>query len=529
MACNEDNGIECDTSQSDPSCKSWQLTNTNSQEFCYMNSIAIEELNIAGANVNVFPLLGIHEQGALVDLVGNGSSISSGDGNPVYSSANAFTAYIDEWRSSQRGQDVVDNSYIGYDFGEIILDNLRKQYGIETFVRHNIATIKIKQGNQSKNRITRARIERSDDGEKWYGAAIITLPDSNILAEINFKHTTPSRYWRIRPLDFNGGIGDYWTVQAIEMMDYDLTSIDDIQDEIFQENRDRDYASESVLIKASYDLLDAQTELTVFGIELPSQQFYLKMNFSAVVNALGRPMVIGDILELPSEIQYDFNMQKVKKYLEVNDVAWDSQSFTPGWQPINIRVIAQPMMASAETMDVFEGLNEEIDDTGLAQYGLKALEGVNEHSVFQDYSTETQLLAGVSNSQNPELGADTSDLRQFSNDEIDRAVDQGLNALNKLNVNPRALYIEDGLPPNGLDFTTGDSLPDISTAKDGDFHRLTYDGIGKDIPARLFRFSVVKNRWLFQESDKRAEYNPIKPKLNEYYNARNNPTSNEDI
>jgi len=494
-----------------------------------MNCIAIEELNIAGADVNVFPLLGIHEQGVLVDLVGNGTSISSGDANTNFSSQNAFTAYIDEWRSAQRGQNVVDSSYIGYDFGEIILDNTRKQYGIETFVRHNIATIKIKQGDNTKNRVTKARIERSDDGEKWFGAAILTLPDSNALIEVNFKHTTPSRYWRIRPLDFNGGINDFWVVQAIELMDYDLTSIDDIQDDIFQENRDRDYASESVLLKASYDLLDAQTELTMFGIELPSQQFYLKMNFSVVVSVLGRPLVIGDIIELPSEIQYDFNMTPVKKYLEVNDVSWDSQSFTPGWQPINIRVIAQPMMASAETMDIFDGLDQDIDDNGLSQYGLKDLNGLNEHPVFQDFSDETQLLAGVANTQTPELGADTSDLRQFTEEEVLRAEDQGFTGLNKLNVNPRGLYIEDAMPPNGLDFTTGETLPDISTAKDGDYHRLTYVGTGKDIPARLFRFSVKKNRWLFQESDKRAENNPIKPKLGEYYKDYNNPTDNNEI
>jgi len=529
MACNENHGIDCDCANADPNCKPWQLTKTNSTEFCYMNCIAIEELNIAGADVNVFPLLGIHEQGVLVDLVGNGTAISSGDANTNFSSQNAFTAYIDEWRSAQRGQAVVDSSFIGYDFGELKLDNSRLQYGVETFVRHNIATIKIKQSDNNKNRVTKARIERSDDGEKWFGSAILNLPDSNALVEINFKHTTPSRYWRIRPLEFNGGTSDFWAVQAIEMMDYDLTSIDDIQDEIFQENRDRDYASESVLIKASYDLLDAQTELTMFGIELPSQQFYLKMNFSVVVNTIGRPLVIGDILELPSELQYDFNMNPVKKYLEVNDVSWDSQSYTPGWQPINIRVIAQPMMASAETMDIFGGLNQDIGEDGLSQYGLKDLNGVNEHSVFQDYSDETQLLAGVSNTQTPELGSDTSDLRQFTDDEIDRAVDQGVTNLGNLNVNPRDLYIEDGLPPNGIDYTSGAALPDISTAKDGDYHRLTYDAIGKDIPARLFRYSVVKNRWLFQESDKRAEHNPIKPKLGEYYKSYNNPVDNKDI
>lgn len=525
MACIDKNGVICDTNESSANieCSPWQLTKTDEREICFMDSIVAENLRIGGANINVFQLLGVHEQGQLIDLTGNGNPISSGNGNnfPV---VNAFDIYQSEWRSLDKGQSLIDSGFIGYDFGEIKLDNERLRYGIETYIKHNIATLRIKQGNASKNRITKARIERSNDGIKWYGVAIISLPDDNNLNTIHFKHTVSSRYWRIRPTIFNGSSSDYWTIQALELIDYDITSIDDIQDEIFQENRDRDYANESVLLKAQYDLQDTQSELTMFGIELPSESFYLQFSFSDTVKVLGRPLVIGDILELPSEAQFSFNMIKIKKFIEVTDVSWSVDGYMPGYTPTLLRVIAQPMIASQETMDLFDNI---ADDETSAKYGLIDLKEDPDGPIFQNNEITSQSIEAEADDFTPEMGTDTQDINVFTDEQIQSADAQGLKNLSKLNINQKALYIEDALPPNGIDYTEGDSLPDISTAKDEQYHRLTYTGINKDIPARLFKFSLIKNRWLFMESDKRAENNPIKPRLLEYYKDYNGPIDND--
>lgn len=531
MSCKDNqNGINCEVIQpKNTNCTNWQLTKTDAEEVCFFNSQIEEHLNIGGADAHVFKLLGVHEQGELVDLIGYGNPISSGDANVNFNARNAFNVYVSEWKSSHTGQFVVSNAFIGYDFGEIKLDNGVNKYGIDTSVRHNISTIRIKQGNNSNNRVTKVRIERSDNGTKWYGVAVKELPDNAEVNEINFRTTVSSRYWRIRPLTFNGRASDNWTVQAIEMFDYDLTSIDDIQDFVFQENRDRDYASESVLLKTHYDLLDTQSELTALGIELPSQMFYMQFSLSACVRVLGRPLVIGDIIELPSEAQFDFNMNKVKKYLEVNDVSWSVDGYTPGYTPLMLRVMAQPMMATQETMDIFSSLAQEEDDTGLSKYDLLS-DGVSgNHEVFQDFSDDTDAIRNEALNLNPELGADTSGIHQFSQEQIDNAREQGLKDLGSLNVNQKGLYIEDAMPPNGADYTEGNTLPDISISKDGDYHRLTYTTSGKNIPTRLFRYSVAKNRWVFLESDKRGEHNPIHPKMMEYYQPYNNPVSNKDI
>jgi len=509
-SCKENpDGTKCpDTGDSTSDCAPWQLTKSNDN--CFIDEVVDENLNIGGADINVFKLLGVHEQGQLIDLTENGSAISNGDWTG-FPASNAFDIFVSEWRSSQQGTNVPATAFIGYDFGEIKLDNNRLRYGIDTSVRHNIAKINIKQGAVAKNRATRVRMERSSDSVTWYGVGIFTLPDDDELNTVEFNHTVPSRYWRMRPIDFNGGVNDQWIVQAFEMMDYDRTSIDDIQDDIWLENRDRDYASESVLIKGSYDLLDHQTELSRFGIELPSQQFYIVVSFSSSVAQLGRPLVIGDILEMPSELQYDPLLQPVKKYLEVTDVAWSTEGYTPGWVPVLQRIIASPMLASQETQDIFGGLAPNIDDMGLSDTD----DGQN--PIFQDISNVSQSIEAEAFDDTPERGGDVNDIHQFSQEEIDSAADQGVSNINKLGVNPTGLYVEDAMPPNGYEYSQGDTLPAEPT--DGDYHRLTYTGISQDIPARLFRWSVSKGRWIYMETDKRAQYNNTKPILQEFLSS----------
>jgi len=515
--CNQTTGfpVPCPTTSKD--CSPWDLTKT--PDNCFMDDILDEILGIAGAEINVFKLLGVHEQGQLIDLTDNGVALSGGD-TAGFPKEQAFTTYVTEWRSAQKGTGVIASAYIGYDFGEIKLENDRVRYSVDTAIKHNISSIKIKQGTLAQNRATKVRVERSNDGQKWYGAAILTLSDDDCLNTVMFNGSVPMRYWRLRPLEFNGGTGDVWAVQALEMFDYDLTTIDDIEDEIWHENRDRDYADESVRVKAYYDLIDTQSDMARFGIELPSQTFYLVISFSASVRKLGRPLVIGDIIEMPSEQQYTPNLQAVKKYMEVTDVAWSTDGYTPGWQPLLQRIIVAPMLATQETADIFGGLEGYEDGTGFFQ-NFDGTHGMDDgqHPVIQDYSDISQSIEETATDQShlPERGRDPADITQFSEEQLAAAEVQQKGAaagLRNIGLNPRQLYVEDGLPPNGLPYTEGDTMP--TSPSDGDFHRLTYTGTDANIPPRLFRYSNAKARWIFMESDKRALAKTTKPILQEF-------------
>ena len=517
----ETGNIRCPTKNTG-SCSLYSLFDIGeNKDNCYIDGVVDESLKIAGAPLNIYRLLGVHEQCRLIDQTGNGNAISGGDGNS-YPAENVFDIYDNEWRSCQRGTGVTKMSYIGYDFGVVMrTDGSYRRYGSEVSVYKDISTISIKQGANTSNRASRVRIERSDDGITWYGAAILNLPDDGELHCIAFRNSAPHRYWRLRPVAFNGGENDYWVVKALELSEYESTRITNIEDKIWLENRDRDYAEEAIQVKGYYDLLDTQTDLSRFGIELPSENFYILANFSAMVRALGRPLVIGDIMEIPSEKQYNTAMEPKLKYVEVVDIGWSTEGYAPGWKPLLIRIIAQQMIASQETQDIFGGLTDEPDETGLVNIDD------GQHPFFQDYSDISKTIENEAADRLNQRGAEGSDaIRWFSDEEREQAFEDGVENLQKIGLHaytgtygdlPGSLYVEDAMPPNNAPYSEGDLYP--TNPNDGDYHRLTYSTLSTDIPARLYRFSVVKGRWVFLEHDRRAAFENTKPILQEYLKA----------
>ena len=503
-----------DTPPADKTCSDFQLS--ENRDACFIDMVGNEALNRGGAVLNVYKLLGVHEQGKLVDVVGQGVAISNGDA-PGFPATNAFDAYVTEWHSVQIGAGVLASAYIGYDFGDIKTnDDSRRMYGIDTSINKHITAFQIKQSADPQKRATMVRLEWSTDGVYWRGAGIAPLPDDDCLNLIQMKESVPARYWRLRPTQFNGGDTDNWGVQAIALFhNYVATHVHNIQDKIFLENRDRDYADTNLILKGYYDLLETQTELQRFGIEMPGQTYYISINFSACVAILGRPLIIGDIIEIPSEAQYSAQMKRILKWVEVTDVTWSSEGFTPGWQPTILRVLCQPAYASQETQDIFGDLAEElIDDTGL----LDGFDGNN--PVYQDYADVSHTVEAMEQTNLPERGAEgSSHIREWEQEELEAAADQSLNNLHTTGLNSTGLYVEDGMPPNNAPFTEGDAYPD--SPAHGDYHRLTYSGLAKDTPARLYRYSTEKGRWVFLETDKRYLYNPNKPFLQEYLTSSN--------
>lgn len=491
-------------------CNAFQLENDVGNDF--VDNVVNEALNVGGATLNIYKLLGVHEQGKLIDCTGRGNPISNGDA-PNFSSSNAFDKFITEWRSIQRGDGVLASAYIGYDFGDIKTnDKSRSAYGIDTSIYKLIATIAIKQSSNSLRRVTRARIERSSDGIKWYGVSVVLLPDDDCLNTIQFKASVPSRYWRIRPLDFNGeSTNDVWAVAAIQMIhNYIATDAYNIQDMVFLENRDRDYNDEPIPIKGYYDLTDNLSDLTIFGLEVPSMTIYITISFTGTVAALGRPLVIGDIMEIPSEAQYSAKMERILKWMEVTDVSWATEGYTPGWKPTLLRIVAQPAFATQETQDIFGDFGETLPD------GVGSVEGDDGNStIYQDYFDVSQSIEAEARDNLPERGAEgSSTIRAWEESEVAAAANQGVENLQKIGLNPTGLYVEDAMPPNNSEFTEDDVYPENPTH--GDYHRLTYSGLAGDIPARLYRYSTTKGRWIYLETDLRAQYNPGKPTLKEF-------------
>lgn len=552
---------------------------------------AAENLNISGAPINVFKLLGVHEQGKLVDLVGNGSALNGTD--------KVFDSYVDSWVSAQTGMDVLTApAWIGYDFGTVKTSYGQEQNAPSAPNSQHITSFSITQPTNNR-RALQVRIERSDGNFKagtvrftkasspsdpyipavhgsiqnytagvnavpgmfmlsannattftvmftgattevvgiatvgqrfnsthgsftiisgtttfasgdffslpivmdWYRVDVVNVPDTAAAAQIRIKQSAPSRFWRIVPTQFSGvTTNDPWEVDKLELFDYQATTLDDVQDQLFMENRDRDYATQSVQFKVAYQPFDAISDLSKFGFQV-ADIYSFTTSFATMVKALGRPIVVGDILEVPSEMQYDHNLRPVKKFLEVTDTSWAADGYTTSWRPIIYKFQASQMIPSQENRDIVGTVDTQkyVVDDGAFFDGVEQIQ-TGPLTASEAIKAEAQLAV-------PETGTNV------------REVASGMSANGRPgSYDGRDLYLEDGLPPDGQAYTEGFKLPDVAAATDGEFFRLNYDPVLK-IASRLYRFNAVKNKWMYVETDRRTLNNSLKPSQQAMFNA----------
>ena len=468
-----------------PDCKPWQLT--TSLDSAFIDSVVGESMNIAAADAFVHKLLGVHEQEKLIDATGFGEPISGGSiGN--FQADNAFTIVRNQWKSIQRGSDaVLASAYIGYDFGLIKTNQGdRQRYSVDdAAIRKHITAVTIMQSAIAAERATKVRVERSQDGKTWKGVQILTLPDDDCLNTFMLKDSVTSRFWRIRPVEFNGA--GSWGVQGLQLTKNHLhTNPDNIQDKILLENRDREYDMEDLQVKIYYDIQETQTDLSRFGMMMSGETLFAAVNFSAGVAAMGRPFIVGDILRVPSMTQFSATMEPVEKYYEVVDTLWAAEGYTPGWQPTLQRIVLQPAMASRETQNIFGDLSNErkVDAFGL----LNGDDGNS--SMYADYTAVTEEIFAQSKIQVPERGTDVSGIREWSDDEIALARRAGINNIEKTGINKgNRTSGSTTIPPDDAPYTQGPTLPD--GVKKNAYHRLTIDGE----PVQLYKFVPEAGGW----------------------------------
>lgn len=489
----------------------------------FQEAAVAEAIQIAGGPLNVFALLGIHNQGSTIDLIGEGFPLSSG--TPAGWNVNdAFDVNDDSWKSIQQGLAVITApAYLGYDFGtkktkvpmpaytpgpdpQVTSD----RYAPPAPIKKHVRTIKLKQGDDPLSRASQVRVEASNDGVNWIRVDVVNLMNVPDLVTYGIKSSSEYEMWRLIPLMFNGISANLsWEVIQLQMLEDNQISLNDIQDKVLMENRDRAYSQASVCLKAQYDLVDVQTELTRFGIDLP-QQYVFTLSFAQMVRALGRPIVIGDIIEVPGEIQYDTQLNPIRKWLEVTDTSWSTEGYTPNWKPTLYRFFAQPILPAMEHRDV---LGTPADR--FAQSDDEFLSGQFHLNIQAHESTED--IVQQASDDVPERGSDGLELASaVPLTHIRGDSDQ------------RQLYVEDGLPPDGLPYTEGPDLPTPGSSADGAYHRLTYPENLK-IPARLFQWSLVKNRWIFKEQDKRGGYESYRPSLSTMIKSNNGKNLTDEI
>lgn len=473
----------------------------------YISSLQAEALEMAAGPVNVFPMLGVHSQGSTVDLISTtGYPISSGAPSG-FNALDAFNVNNDAWRSVQQGESVVTApAYLGYCFGTKKawekIGAPQERYVAPEPVRKQLGSIKIKQGQAATNRVTKARIEVSDDGVAWKRLAVISLPDTSDLVTVGIPSNAMYNQWRLVPIFFNGiAANEQWEVIELHLLEATATSIDNIQDFFLNENRDRSYSRQSVLLKCQYDLLDVQSELAKFGISLP-QTYIFTCSYGMMVQRLGRPILIGDVLELPGEVQYDAHLNPVRKWLEVTDTAWATEGYAFNWKPQMFKFYAQPIMPSVEHRDL-------LGTPGKVNYAL----------------SDDDFLKGVL--QNDAAFKSSEAIIQHSKDVVPKTGGDPQNIMSGRgqgqppgSYDGRDMYVQDAIPPDGAAFTTGDSLPDVNTISVGHYHRLTYTSTHASLrpPDRLLKLQPG-NKWAVIEVNTRATYESHKRSVSRVLNS----------
>lgn len=581
----------------------WELTTTN-PDLCEntdqkrQESYVAESLNINGAPINIYKLLGIHEQG-------NGSVLSDGrliasqafPGYPISGVNNAGA-----WRSLQQGAGTVNTAFIGVDFGIKTTSSGSAAYAPNAPKFISVGAIQITQSALPNQWARQVKVE-STTGQCEFFAPVFSGSGNGILTvnglglnatqgtvqviassalEFDVFMSTPgapllplgsatvgqpfsSLYlnftinvgsipfvvgdmftiavnyvWkregifnltqsplpqtialsssksallvkavRVTPTLYTGT--DNWEVTAFDVLDSVPTQVDNIQDLFFNENRDRDYAKTPLLIKAQYNPTDSVSDLSKFGINI-LDQYSFTASFNTIVQALGRPIVVGDIIEVIPEMMYDHNLKPVRKFLEVTDTGWAAEGFSTHWSPTLLRFQAQQALPSQETRDIFGTLDTQkylISDSVLADDVSEQLDTTP--------LTISEQIATAAKGAVPEIGSDD----QLSAiavptpppyPQVNAKGQPPAAQLKEFPAGPQNLYIEDGLPPNDEPYGEGFKLPESTSAIDGEYFRLYYPPETK-IPPRLYRFSSAKNRWIYLETDRRGEYSSHAPSV----------------
>jgi len=278
-----------------------------------------------------------------------------------------------------------------------------------------------------------------------------------------------------------------------------------IQDLLFLENRDRKYDEDIYSIRGIYNVQDIDFDLSQFGLFLQNDTLFMTIHINSSVDALGRKIMPGDVLELPHlKDEYAENDYEValKRFYVVEDVNRAAEGFSPTWYPHLYRIKMKQILDSQEYKDILDlPMNEEAPEDGSLRDLLSTYEKemqINDAVVAEAEKDAAKSGYDVTHLYTLEVSEGKSNLQTVDDSEINVASSETVDALrntpSKLGYSGYLLGIDGA--PNGAPFGSGISFPD--TAANGDyFLRIDF------LPNRLFRYDG--KRWIKMQDDLRMD------------------------
>ena len=292
--------------------------------------------------------------------------------------------------------------------------------------------------------------------------------------------------------------------------EYDVFSELNIQDFLFLENRDRKYDTSVYSLRGIYNVGAHEFNVTQFGLFLENDVYYVVFHINDMIQAIGRKIMTGDVLELPHLLDYyplDESINAaLKKYYVVEDAANANEGFSPTWWPHLWRVKIKPMTGGQEFNDILD------QDAGNGQTLKDLLTTYNKEIEINDAIIDQALV------EVPETGYNTDNLYTLPTNEDGSSrgdrfatadtsailADSSLFTADLEAISPKrtgynGYILGDGLAPNGYPVTASIVFPD--NPDEGQFVlRTDY------FPNRLFRWSG--RRWVKVEDDVRTPQLP---------------------
>lgn len=134
------------------------------------------------------------------------------------------------------------------------------------------------------------------------------------------------------------------------------TSLTSIQDVLFLENTSRKYNPDVIELRGHHTPQDVNYDLSQFGIFLSSDMIRIQFHYNDMVDAIGRKLIAGDVLEFPSmrDVPIFDNAVGINRYYVVHDSLYAAAGYGQKWFPHIWLVRAKLMTASPEFTEIVD-------------------------------------------------------------------------------------------------------------------------------------------------------------------------------
>jgi hypothetical protein len=134
------------------------------------------------------------------------------------------------------------------------------------------------------------------------------------------------------------------------------TSLTTIQDVLFLTNNNRKYNPNVIELRGNHQPQDVNYDLSQFGVFLSSDMIRLTFHYNDMVDALGRKLIAGDVLEIPSmrDIPIFDNAVGINRYYVVQDALYSAAGYGQTWFPHIWLVRAKLLTASQEFDEIMD-------------------------------------------------------------------------------------------------------------------------------------------------------------------------------